>query len=62
MSWIRARWSKISTALLVATALGIGGTAAYARLAGNDCCAPGAACCKPGSPCCHHGKEPVAER
>jgi len=49
---IRAHWSTISTLLLVAGALGLGGAKLY-DYARGDCCAPGAACCHPGSPCCH---------
>lgn len=56
---IRTHWSKISTGLLLAAVLGVGGTKLYQHLAG-DCCAPGASCCYPGSPCCH-GKH-VAQR
>lgn len=50
---IRANWSKISTGLLLATLFGIGGMKVHERVAGDDCCQPGAACCYPGSPCCH---------
>lgn len=56
LTWIRSRWSTISTGLLVATLLGAGGVKAYERLAG-DCCQPGASCCHPGSSCCHHSKQ-----
>ena len=55
MSSLRANWRHVSTALLVATALMVGGYKAYAA-ATEDCCAPGAPCCYPGSPCCNHGK------
>ncbi len=56
---IRTHWSKISTGLLLATVLGIGGVKLYERFAG-DCCQPGASCCQPGASCCH-GKH-VAQR
>jgi hypothetical protein len=49
---IRAHWSKISTGLLLATLLGLGGLHLYDRTAG-DCCKPNAACCVPGASCCH---------
>jgi hypothetical protein len=55
---IRTHWSKISTTLLVATVLGVGGTHLYRHFAG--CCETGASCCFPGSPCCHARK--VAQR
>jgi hypothetical protein len=51
-SFLRTHWSKISTGLLVATLLGMGGVKVYERVAG-DCCQPGSACCYPGSSCCH---------
>ncbi len=50
---IRTHWSKISTGLLLATLLGVGGVKLHERL-GGDCCGLGLACCYPGSPCCHH--------
>jgi hypothetical protein len=54
MNWIRTHWSKISTAMLVTTMLGVGAVAATSYFA-NDCCAMGAACCKPGAACCRGG-------
>ncbi len=48
---IRARWSTISTGVLLATVLGLGGVRLYEYVAG-DCCGPGASCCTPGAPCC----------
>lgn len=55
---IRTHWSKISTGLLLATFIGVGGVKLYERLAG-DCCQPGASCCQPGASCCH-GKHVAA--
>jgi hypothetical protein len=52
MNLFRSNWSRISTGLLLATLLGVGGMTAYQRLTG-DCCYPGSPCCYPGSPCCH---------
>jgi hypothetical protein len=52
LNLIRTHWSKISTGLLLATLLGVGGMKLYGRVA-RDCCQPGASCCHPGSPCCH---------
>jgi hypothetical protein len=49
---IRAHGYKISAGLLLATALGVGGTQLYRHFAG-DCCQAGSSCCYPGSPCCH---------
>jgi hypothetical protein len=51
METIRAHWYKISAGLLIAAALGVGGTQLYRHFAG-DCCQPDASCCYPGSPCC----------
>jgi hypothetical protein len=59
-TYVRAHWAKISTALVFATFLGIGGMKAYEHFSG-DCCAPGSSCCHPGASCCH-GKQPVAQR
>lgn len=60
---IRSRWSKISTGLLLAAFLGLGGAKLY-QLLGGDCCGIGAPCCHPGSPCCHHAASahPLAQR
>jgi hypothetical protein len=55
-TFLRTHWRKISTVLLAATALTIGGYKAYAASNGDDCCGPGQPCCYPGSPCCNHGK------
>ncbi len=49
---IRAHGAKISAGLVLAAALGVGGTQLYRHFAG-DCCQAGASCCYPGSPCCH---------
>ncbi len=54
MMWVRKNWSKISAALALSAALGVGAVAVHSHFAA-DCCAPGAACCKPGAPCCHGG-------
>jgi hypothetical protein len=61
LAWIHTHWSKVSTGLLVATLLGVGGAKVYQHFA-SDCCYPGAPCCYPGSPCCAHHSEKVAER
>ena len=53
MNFVRSHWRTISTAMMVATALSVGGARAYAA-ATEDCCKPGAACCHPGAACCHH--------
>lgn len=57
---IRMHWSKISTGLLLATVLGMGGFKVYQHYSG-DCCQPGASCCYPGSPCCN-GHHKVAQQ
>jgi hypothetical protein len=49
---IGAHWYKISAGLLLAAAVGVGGTQLYRHFA-DDCCKAGASCCYPGSPCCH---------
>jgi hypothetical protein len=53
--------SRLSTGLLLATLLGVGGFTAYRHFTG-DCCQPGSPCCYPGSPCCHHGGAATAQR
>jgi hypothetical protein len=58
LNLIRTNWSRISTGLLLATLLGVGGMTAYQRLGSDDCCHPGSPCCYPGSPCCHHAAAP----
>jgi hypothetical protein len=51
---LKRRYPKMfSAAVLVGVLGGIGGIAAYEKLAKADCCAPGASCCFPGSPCCN---------
>jgi hypothetical protein len=60
LTLIRTHWSKVSSGLLLAALLGIGGVHAYRHFVG-DCCQPGASCCFPGSPCCN-GHHPVAQR
>ena len=49
---IRSHWSKITTGLVVLTALGIGGARLYQHFEADSCCKPGAACCYPGAACC----------
>jgi hypothetical protein len=46
---------------LVGVLGGIGGIAAYEKLAKADCCAPGASCCFPGSPCCNGAHKTAAK-
>lgn len=55
MMWIVKNWSKVSAALALTAALGVGAVAVQSYFA-SECCAAGAACCKPGSPCCRGGK------
>lgn len=54
---LKKRFPKLFPVVAVVGILsGIGGIAAYERLASADCCASGASCCYPGSPCCaSHG-------
>lgn len=55
---LRAHWSKISSGLLLVTALGVGGVKAYEHFAGS-CCEQGASCCHPGASCCN-GRHKIA--
>lgn len=55
---LRSRLSPLAVA--VAALVGVGGVAAYEKLAGGDCCYPGASCCHPGAACC--AKHKVAQR
>lgn len=55
----RVLWKKILPLAIAAIGLGVGGTAAAAELASNDCCKEGASCCKPGAPCCKHADKAV---
>jgi hypothetical protein len=52
-TFLATHWRKISTGILLASVLGMGGVKLHAALA-DDCCSPGSPCCHPGSPCCHH--------
>jgi hypothetical protein len=56
MSFLRTHWSKISTALLLATLATVVGVKVYEARAA-DCCKPGSSCCFPGSPCCAGHKQ-----
>ena len=58
LSFVRRNWSRISTGLMLAALVGVGGVELHDRYAGS-CCHAGAACCHPGSPCCH-GKSTAA--
>lgn len=60
---LKRRYPKaFSAAVLVGALGGIGGIAAYEKLAKADCCAQGASCCFPGSPCCHGGAHETASK
>lgn len=56
MTFLRTHWSKISTALLLATLAAAVGVKVYEARAAS-CCAPGSSCCFPGSPCCAGKKQ-----
>ena len=60
MNMIRTHWSKITSGLLIVTALGVGGMKLY-HDRGSDCCEAGASCCHPGASCCN-GRHKLAQR
>jgi hypothetical protein len=55
---LKRRFPKLfPVAAVVGVLSGIGGIAAYERLASGECCAPGASCCQPGAACCNQHKQ-----